>query len=177
MLDQCRRLSEIATARNINGLDIQHASICPARCWFNRKRIHFQHASEHIALGSALHDGSHTRDRSINGLMGLRPDRVDWDAAIIFEHKKSSSEIGAAANQGLFYAALLSAATQREWSLSLYIYQKNRDERFNLTPEKIDDLFRLVDVIINLDASSYPPEPARIPTCRGCSHSVICWED
>src|SRR3546814_2268359 len=115
LLRRCREFSENAVKRGVNGLDFQHVAICERRCWLHRKRTSFNAWSDLIRSGQVLHDDLHRRDSSADGLVGLAPDRIDWDSSTVMENKSSASAFEASADQTAFYAILLSAATGRAW--------------------------------------------------------------
>jgi CRISPR-associated exonuclease Cas4 len=169
------KLYDRASRIEANGLDFQHAAICGRRCWLHKKRLSLNAWSEEIRRGEILHASSHIRDRSVSGLMGLRPDRLDWNASLVIEEKRSTSYMEAACDQAAFYAVCLTAATSRMWSARLDMSRSKKRIPVPLNEVRLDRLERSMVLIEALCSSSAVPNAARIGACSGCSNAEFCW--
>ncbi len=162
---------------NVNGLDFQHAAICARRCWLHLHRASMNEWSEHIRLGSIRHGDSHQRDQSTTGLLGLSPDRLDWDRHVVIEEKPSASHLFAAEDQALFYAAMLSVATGSLWGISIYVSSKRRYFEYALDQPRLDRLNKSLDLIGFLKLTNSVPAGPVIAACAGCSNAEFCGID
>ncbi|WP_185961188.1 Dna2/Cas4 domain-containing protein [Telmatospirillum sp. J64-1] len=155
-------------------MHIQHAAICARRCWLHLHRASMNEWSENIRLGFQRHADSHGRDRSTAGLLGLHPDRLDWEAGIVIEEKTSASYLEASMDQAAFYAALMSRATGRIWSARLYVMGSKRYHEVSLDPGRVERLERALDLIETLKRATAVPAARPISACRGCSNNEFC---
>jgi hypothetical protein len=80
-----------------------------------------------MALGTVLHELSRVRDRSVEGLSGLNPDRIDWTERIVFEAKGGAGAVDAVSDQTALYAVILTAATGREWRAATHLIRQKRE--------------------------------------------------
>ncbi len=177
LLDRCRQFSRIVDDENIHGLAFQHFSICNRRGWLHVHRSLLVKGNEHVAIGSQIDNSSYARDKSTNGLFGLSPDKIDWDACIVSEVKKSGSHIEAARHQLCFYLIMLSHATDRIWSGRIHVHGKKKFHEVHLDQDIMDLMERMLVRIRNLKYTSFIPDAERISACEGCSAADFCWEE
>src|SRR4051794_5485829 len=124
---QAAAFSERVERLDLHGLHFWHAAICHRRAWFHLHGVYCAHWSETVATGTASHRASHARDRSGNGLLGLSPDRIDWQKHRVFEHKGSEAYGSAADLQVAFYALMLSLAAGFLWTGVVHVINSRRD--------------------------------------------------
>src|SRR4051812_9925948 len=173
LIRRVRSFAEEAERLGLNGLDFQHVAICRRRAWLHLRRISFATRNEHVRQGLVVAEASFRRDASVDGLMGLRPDRLDWTKRIVQEEKKSNSQMDASTLQTAFYAALLTAATGDIWSGAIHIVPKKRIVQLSL----LDEMTNLELALIKLaDLKTTPaiPDPTPQPVCSGCSANLLC---
>jgi CRISPR-associated exonuclease Cas4 len=173
-LERVRAFCERAERIDAQGLVFQHAVICARRCWLHLHRASMNEWSDLIRLGAVRHADSHGRDRSTDGLMGLRPDRIDWKQRVVIEEKSSKSHVEAAKDQLAFYVALLTAATGLLWSGRLYLLGAKRHHEAALDSQQMDRLETSLVLLERLKTERRPPKARLLPVCKGCSNSEFC---
>jgi CRISPR-associated exonuclease Cas4 len=175
-MDQQRlsRLCDRLDGLDLHGLDVWHASICPRRAWNHLHGVNYANRDETVALGSALHEAAYSRDRSVDGLFGMAPDRLDWRGHIVHEHKKGDHYPRANDRQVGVYLALLARATGRAWSGRLTVLGRKRSRQIALDEALLAELEAMV---VRLEALMHGPAPAaeRIEACHRCAHRMACW--
>jgi len=169
-----QQLYDLAELHDLNGLDFQHYELCKRRCWLHSKRCDFTDI-EHIKMGLAINEVTYQRDKSIRGLQGLAPDRIDWSKCHVTELKKSASYLNAAKHQLRFYLAMLTFATGKEWSGSITVYGSTKSYKIDLTEGSLVDLLVTAQGISILKNSDKIPKKENLPICKECSNSEFCW--
>lgn len=172
--ERVRAFCERAERFDAQGLHFQHAVLCARRCWLHLHRASMNEWSDLIRLGAVRHADSHGRDRSTDGLMGLHPDRVDWEHRIIVEEKSSKSYPEAAEDQLAFYVALLTAATGLSWSGRLYLLGAKRYREVSLDARRMLRLETSLALIERLKMEAKVPAAKHLPVCAGCSNAELC---
>ncbi len=127
LLNAVRRFAAIVERADLAGLAFQHLALCRRRAWLHLHRIDYAHLDERMQRGLALHDASRPRDRSVIGLIGLAPDRIDWKKRRVFEAKGSAGAANAVSRQGAFYALMLWAAQGEPWEAAAHILPTKRE--------------------------------------------------
>lgn len=173
-LARVRAFCERAERVDAQGLVFQHAVLCARRCWLHLHRASMNEWSDLIRLGAVRHADSHNRDRSTDGLMGLRPDRVDWEQHVVVEEKSSKSHLDASEDQLAFYLALLTAATGHHWTGRLYLLGAKRYREIALDAARMERLERSLALLERLKVEQHPPEAGVLPICGGCSNAELC---
>jgi CRISPR-associated exonuclease Cas4 len=168
----CERLDEL----DLHGLDVWHASICRRRAWNHLHGVNYANQDQTVALGSALHEAAYSRDRSVEGLLGMAPDRIDWSGHIVHEHKKGDHYPRANDRQLGVYVALLAHATGQAWIGHLTVLGRKRPRQVELDEALLGELESMVDRLEELKGAP-PPAAERIEACRRCAHAAACWED
>jgi CRISPR-associated exonuclease Cas4 len=162
---------------DLHGLHFQHINLCRRRAWMYLHRINFAQWNSRVATGAAHQTTHHKRDRSVVGLLGLAPDRLDWEQAIVFEHKGTGGAAGAVDRQVGFYALMLSMATCREWRGRVQILTSRRWRDVLLDSAALEGLW---DDSVALDAlagTPQVPDAPRIGLCASCSLASFCGYD
>lgn len=161
---------------DLHGLHFQHVALCARRAWLHLRRIDYAHLDQGMAMGELLHGLSHMRDRSTDGLAGLAPDRIDWEAGVVFEAKGGAGAVDAVSDQTAFYAVMLTAATGREWQAATHLLRQKRNRLVPIGPERLNRLWRSALQLRGLhDAEASAPAARRIPLCASCSYRHLCW--
>jgi CRISPR-associated exonuclease Cas4 len=168
------RFAEIVEQEDLHGLAFQHLSLCRRRAWLHLNRIDYAHLDERMAKGRALHDVSRPRDRTVQGLMGLSPDRIDWQRRVVHEGKGGAGAVAAVSCQTAFYALMLWAADGRPWSAATDILPSKRSRPVSIDPALIDDMLRAAEDLRRLKRESAPPKAGRKPICAACSYRFLC---
>ena len=173
-LDRVRSFCERAELIDAQGLDFQHAILCARRCWLHLHRASMNEWSELIRLGAVRHAYSHRRDRSTSGLMGLHPDRIDWNERTVIEEKSTKSHVEAAEDQLAFYAALLTAASGQPWTGRLYTSGAKRYREVTLNSLRMERLEASLTLLKKLKSEPHPPGVESLAICSGCSNAELC---
>lgn len=173
--ERVSHLCERLDALDLHGLDIWHASICRRRAWHHLHGVNYANQDETVALGSALHEAAYSRDRSVAGLLGMAPDRIDWSRRIVHEHKKGDHYPRANDRQVGVYVALLMHATGQAWIGHLTVLGRKRSREVILDEVLLGELESTLECLEELKEAS-PPAAERIDACRRCAHAAACWE-
>ena len=166
--------SRLVETEGLHGLHFQHISLCTRRAWFHLNRIDYAHLDERMANGTVMHETSRPRDRSVEGLTGLAPDRIDWRNQVVMEAKARSGAKTAVSRQTAFYALLLWASTGQEWRAQNDIIEERRSRPVVIDPEVVDEMLDLAHKLATLSRRPDPPPAKRKKLCTSCSYRFLC---
>ncbi|EFK07880.1 conserved hypothetical protein [delta proteobacterium NaphS2] len=127
-----------------------------------------------METGAARHRSSYARDHSVEGLIGLSPDRIDWSRRIVYENKGTGGAVEASDNQTAFYALMLSIATGEVWRAVTYILSTRQRREVPLDANRLQSLWRASERLEELALLESPPLANRIPLCKTCSLAGFC---
>lgn len=139
--------------------------------------INFAQWNARVQVGTAKHLTSYMRDRSTVGLFGLAPDRVDWEARVVYESKGTAGAVEAVSDQTAFYALMLSIASGEPWRAVTSILSNHKQREVALTPERLERLWQASERLEALAAQDAVPPGPRIPLCQTCSLAAFCNRD
>jgi len=157
IVDLARRFREVVVRADLHGLLFQHLELCERRAWLHLNRINYAHLEERMRLGSVSHDLHKTRDRSVEGLIGIAPDRIDWEGKRVIEAKGTAGAREAVSRQTRFYALMLSAATGEVWSAGNEIIGKKKMLEVSLTPGDTEEMVRMAHQLEDLAGAGSAP--------------------
>ena len=140
-------------------------------------KINFAQWNRHVATGSARHDTSYARDRSTIGLIGLRPDRIDWDACIVYENKGTGGAVEPVNDQVAFYALMLSIADGQVWEGRVHVLTSRRHRSVVLDDNRLQRLWESSLALEQLAAQEQVPVATKIRLCDSCSFAPFCGYD
>lgn len=169
-----RRFANLVEAAELHGLAFQHLALCPRRAWLHLHRIDYAHLDDRMARGSALHDTAKPRDRSVEGLMGLSPDRIDWERRQVFEAKGGAGAREAVSRQSAFYALLLWAAQGHPWRAAIDILPSKRTREVVIDGALVRDMLEAARALTALHEVPTPPSACRMQLCDACSYRFLC---
>jgi CRISPR-associated exonuclease Cas4 len=169
--------SERVDRLELHGLHFQHINLCRRRAWMYLHRINFAQWNSRVATGTAHQATHHKRDRSVVGLFGLAPDRLDWEQAIVIEHKGTGGAAGAVDRQVGFYAVMLSIATHRKWRGQVQVLTNRRGREVLLDDALLDGLWEDSLALEALAGVPVVPAAPRIGLCASCSLASFCGYD
>ncbi|MCF8142435.1 MAG: CRISPR-associated protein Cas4 [Deltaproteobacteria bacterium] len=158
----------------LHGLHFQHVTLCERRAWMYFHGINFAQWHARVATGTAKHQSSYARDHSVEGLMGLAPDRINWDDRIVYENKGTGGAVEASDNQTAFYAVMLSIATGKGWRAVTHVLSTRRGREVPLDANRLESLWRASERLEELARLEAPPQATRIRLCDTCSLSGFC---
>ncbi len=165
---------EIVERENLHALPFQHLALCARRAWFHLKRIDYAHLDERMQRGIVIHELSKPRDASVEGLMGLAPDRIDWAARVVYEAKGGAGAKDAVCRQTAFYALMLWRATGRPWTAATHIIASKRNRAVPITPELLGEMLKDAQALADLARLEAPPPAGEKPICAACSYRFLC---
>lgn len=175
--NRIRQFVDIVLQADLHGLAFQHLALCRRRAWFHLHRIDYAHLDSNMQRGLALHDISRPRDSSVEGLMGLAPDRIDWEGHCVFEAKGGAGAADAVSRQGAFYALMLSAAQEHSWSAATHLISAKRDRPITITATLVEEMIVAAESLAVLCREPDVPVVAIIPFCKRCSYRALCDAD
>ena len=137
-------------------------------------RIDYAHLEERMRLGAVSHDLHKTRDKSVEGLIGIAPDRIDWDNLRVIESKGSAGARQAVSCQTRFYALMLSAATGKAWRAANEVIGKKKVIDVSVTLQDAEEMIRMAHLLTDISEMEIPPAAGSKPICASCSYRYIC---
>ncbi|AHE97757.1 Dna2/Cas4 domain-containing protein [Thioalkalivibrio paradoxus] len=170
-LDRFRDLSE---RFQLHGLLFQHLELCERRAWLHMNRIDYSHLDERMRLGSVNHAIHRPRDHSVEGLIGVSPDRIDWDRREVIEAKGSAGAREAVSMQTRFYALLLMAATEKRWTATNEIIGGRKRLTVAIEREHLETMLAMAERLAELSGQEWPPRVSRKSICDACSYRFLC---
>lgn len=168
------RFAELVEHHGLHGLVFQHLSLCERRAWLHLHRIDYSHLEEQMKLGAVAHDLAKPRDSSVEGLMGLAPDRIDWAERCVIEAKHKAGAKDAVAMQTAFYALLLSGATGQPWRAANDILSQKRRRQVKIDDDTVNQMLALAQRAAELLQRDTAPDVERKPICASCSYRFLC---
>ncbi|MCY4227407.1 MAG: Dna2/Cas4 domain-containing protein [Gammaproteobacteria bacterium] len=165
--------AKLCEKSNLHGLAFQHHAICQRRAWFHLNRLDYAHLEDRMKLGVLAHETSKVRDRSVYGLMGLSPDRIDWQNRVVIEAKAKGGVADAVSRQAIYYALILSAHTGKSWIPAVYVISERRTRKIQIREEVISEMLDAAKELTLLLEESCP-KGINAPICRTCSYALLC---
>ena len=162
---------------NLHGLHFQHIVLCKRRAWMYLHGVNFAQWYSRVALGTAKHLTSYQRDRSVIGLFGLAPDRIDWQECIVHENKGSGGAVEATNLQSAFYALMLSIATGKTWTAMVHILSTRSKRSLELDDAMLAALLFASGELEELAHTDTVPPASRTKLCAACSFAIFCGFD
>ena len=162
---------------NLHGLHFQHIELCERRAWMYLHKINFAQWYSRVQSGTALHETSYQRYHSVRGLMGLAPDRIDWEQHIVYENKGTAGAVEASSNQTAFYALLLAISTGQVWQAYTHVLSSKRKREVVLDAARLSKLWDASLRLEQLSQQADVPQVAKIPLCASCSLTIFCGYD
>jgi CRISPR-associated exonuclease Cas4 len=171
---QSAAFAERVERLNLHGLHFQHATLCERRAWLYLHRVNFAQWCGRVALGTVRHEIGYARDRSVQGLLGLAPDRIDWERHIVYENKGTGGAREAADNQTAFYALMLSIATGVRWTGATHVLSTRRRRDVELDDARLEGLWEVSERLERIAGMEDVPPAPRIQLCAACSAVIFC---
>jgi CRISPR-associated exonuclease Cas4 len=174
LLPRVRHFAAIVTEADLHGLAFQHLALCRRRAWLHLHRIDYTHLDARMQRGLALHDASKPRDRSVAGLIGLAPDRIDWERRCVYEAKGGGGAVAAVSRQGAFYALMLWAAQSAPWTAVTHLLTARRERPIPISANLIEAMIDAAETLVQLRNDNRAPDVAFMPFCASCSYRGLC---
>ena len=170
---QIEEFARLCDLHGLHGLAFQHHMICRRRAWLHLNRVDYAHLDERMALGTLTHATNKVRDRSVKGLMGLAPDRIDWEKRIVVEAKSKGGAADAVSRQAIYYALMLSARTGETWRPAVEVISERRTHEIEIDDGLVAEMLSAARELASL-AEAPCPEGIDAPICRTCSYARLC---
>jgi CRISPR-associated exonuclease Cas4 len=167
-------LVAIIERAELDGLHFQHVALCRRRAWFHLHRLRYDHLDERMRKGTVMHEHSKARDKSIEGLMGLAPDRIDWATRTVYEAKGSAGAADAVSRQNAFYALLMWAAQRKPWLAVTDLIASRRTRPIAIDQDMVDSMTTDALDLEHLKKAHTPPVVRYKPLCGKCSFQRLC---
>jgi len=162
---------------NLHGLHFQHVALCERRAWMYLHKVNFAQWYARVQTGTALHETSYQRDHSVRGLLGLAPDRIDWEQRIVYENKGTGGAVEASSQQTAFYALMLSISTGQVWRAYTHVLRSRRKREVVLDAARLQALWEAALRLEVLAVQDEVPDAERIALCDSCSLAAFCGFD
>ena len=166
--------AKLVERNGLHGLVFQHLALCERRAWFHLQRIDYSHLEERMEIGRVAHELAKPRDHSVEGLMGLYPDRIDWAECRVIEAKYKEGASDAVGMQTAFYALMLTAITGKRWRAGNDILSQKRYREVIIDDAIIDKMIKFAKRAAELVREDFPPKAKRKPICKSCSYRFLC---
>jgi CRISPR-associated exonuclease Cas4 len=174
LLPAVRRFAAIVEQADLHGLSFQHLALCRRRAWLHLHRIDYAHLDARMQHGLVLHDIAKPRDHSVEGLMGLSPDRIDWARRKVFEAKGTAGAAVAVSQQSAFYALMLWAAQGRPWTAATDLLAAKRQREVLINAAVVEAMTAAASELVQLREELQPPKVLFTPFCAACSYRHLC---
>lgn len=169
-----RQFSALAEQADLHGLLFQHLDLCERRAWLHLNRIDYAHLEPRMQSGIAAHEIHRPRDHSVEGLMGIAPDRIDWMRREVIEAKSGAGARAAVSWQTRFYAIMLMAATGTRWSAANEIIGGRKRIAVEIGLDSIEEMVVMAARLVRMRSEPLPPAAPRKPICASCSYRFLC---
>lgn len=174
LLCNALQFRDLVEAFHLHGLLFQHVELCERRAWLHMNRIDYSHLDKRMQLGAISHDLHKTRDRSVEGLIGISPDRVNWKSHKVIETKGSAGARRAVSCQTRFYALMLTAATGHLWAAENEIIGKKKAINVSLSLDDADVMITMARRLGQIAEMITAPRAERKAICTSCSYRYLC---
>jgi len=133
-----------------------------------------EETSDLVLLGKLLHERGYARRRKEVQVGRVKIDFVA-SGCEIHEVKRSRKAEDAHLYQLLYYLYFLKRYANVEGHGILHYPLLRRTVNVELSEDRIMELELLLEDMEKIFSSPRPPEPVKVPYCRKCSYSELCW--
>jgi len=159
---------------NFTGTQVNYFFVCKRKLWLFSHGLEMEETSDLVLLGKLLHERGYARRRKEVQVGRVKIDFVA-SGCEIHEVKRSRKAEDAHLFQLLYYLYFLRRYAGVNGRGVLHYPLLKRTVNVELTNERITDVEHLLGDMDKLLSSSGPPEPLKVPYCRRCSYSELCW--
>lgn len=159
---------------SITGVQVNYYFICKTKLWLFSHFASMEHASDTVALGKLLHEGSYKREKE------LKLERISLDFVkkrgiiVIHEVKKSRKLEKAHIYQLLYYLYYLKQRGIEAMGEINYPLLRKK-EKIELKDEHEREIKEILSEIASIIRMEKPPKPEKKKYCRKCSYFELCW--
>ena len=159
---------------NFTGTQINYYFICKRKLWLFTWGLEMEETSDLVLLGKLLHERGYTRRRKEVQVGRVKIDFVA-SGCEIHEVKRSRKAEPAHLYQLLYYLYFLKRYADVDGHGVLHYPLLRRTVNVELSEDKIRELDLLLEDMNRVLSNPKPPEPVKVPYCRRCSYSELCW--
>jgi len=162
---------------SVNGTMMWYYYICHRQVWLTAHHITPDSDDPNIQLGRHISEQAYSRERKEISLGHVKLDiirRAAGGGVVVAEVKKSSRYLRSARMQLLLYLEELEKRGVPAVG-ELRIPEERRRQTVRLEEAERQELDRAKRDILRIVYLSKPPEPVKIPLCRGCAYREFCW--
>lgn len=176
MVENSVMLSRLETA--FTGTQINYYFHCHRQLWLFSHHLQMEQESDVVSMGKLLHEQSYGRQQKEIEIDRLKLDFFDIQQGVLHEIKKSKSFEHAHVWQTLFYLYQLKQFGVSDIRAEINYPLLRRVETVELTPEKEEQLIRILKQIQTIVEAPNPPKiTVKTTVCRKCSYFEYCWID
>jgi CRISPR-associated exonuclease Cas4 len=162
--------------KGIGGTLVWYYCLCPRQVWLMAHNILPDEDDDRVSAGRLIHQFSYPEmpRREVNIDNTITIDLLP-EEGVVAEIKKSSAALEAATLQLGYYLYYLKHNKGIRVRGYLLFPQERKRQVVELTSEmeaKVEQLLSRIDAIRK---QPMPPEARRIPHCRPCAYSGVCW--
>lgn len=158
----------------MNGTFVWYYYVCKRELWLIAHSIAPEQDTDNIALGKHIQDLFYKDERK----EFLIDNTIRIDIVrdrLIGEIKKSSKFLQSARMQVAFYLWYMKTYKGVLMDGVILIPEERKKEKVSLTPEIEKELEKVIGEIKQIINLPKPPEPQKIPFCKGCGYKEMCW--
>lgn len=160
----------------VTGTLVWYYYICKREVWLMSRQLTPDQDDSNVDIGRFLHEESYKRDKKEVSLGNIVIDVIKKENGqlIIGEVKKTSKFKQSARMQLSFYLKELKDLGIQATGSLMFPKEKQREEVV-LTEEIEEELNNVTSEILKIIYMDKPPEVKKIPFCKKCAYSEICY--
>lgn len=159
----------------LTGTLINYYFHCKRQCYFAGNKMNFEHNSQLVQIGTALHHAKNKGKHTEVYLDGICIDKIQGDYVI--EYKKSNSDMEAAKWQLYYYLYVLrQKGIDKKGKIICFENSTGQEKtlEIELTESVIRDLERLKREIFDLISMDGPVPLVESEKCGACAYNYYC---
>ena len=159
---------------NVTGVMVQYYIACKRELWFFANQINMNYNNDDISIGRQIHEKSFSREKKNINLGDIAFDFINTgDKNVIFEIKKSS-KLEEPVRYQLYYYLWNAKKMGKEMEGMLVYPEERKREKLTLTPEKEEEIEKMIENIQKVVYQPLPPSVLIKPYCKRCTYYELC---
>jgi len=164
----------VSEALNYTGTQVNYYFICKRKLWLFSHGLEMEETSDLVLLGKLLHERGYARRRKEVQVGRIKIDFVG-SGCEIHEVKRSRKAQDAHLFQLLYYLYYLKRYARVDGKGFLHYPLLRRTMNVELTEADTKRLESVLEEIHTILTNPNAPPAVKIPYCRRCSYSELCW--
>lgn len=160
----------------LTGTLINYYFHCKRQCYFAGNRMNFEHNSQLVQIGTAMHQAKNHGAHTEVYLEGICIDKIQGDYVI--EYKKSNADMEAAKWQLYYYLHVLKRkGIDKKGKIICFENATGREKviELELTTAVEMELEQLKERIFELIQQEVPSAYEKMPKCEQCAYRYYCF--